>query len=74
MDRQKEMMEKFEIYSQSNLPFGKYKDQPIIETFVKDPNYFNWLSKEPWIKKYEKVNGFIQCLYYSGYDGITVNL
>ena len=34
-----------------NVPFGKYKGQPIT-TLLKDTNYLEWCKQQEWFKKF----------------------
>jgi hypothetical protein len=35
--------------TQTLMPFGKYRDQPI-EVLAADPRYCEWLAAQPWFR------------------------
>lgn len=52
----------------TTLEFGKYKNSNIIDIFEKDPNYCQWLFKQPIIKQYEEIYNFLESKFKDSRD------
>ena len=61
-------------YSEIIIPFGKYRDTPLLDIYHKDQQYLQWLNTQPWFQiKFTPIHKSLIQLLEDNKEKILIN-